>query len=57
LYLRGDSWTPFNVYEMAELQAGNGVQGPAIIHDPMTTTVIPPQRVMSFDNYRILHCR
>ena len=48
-------WTPFNVYEMAALKAGNIVQGPAIIRDPMTTVVIPPQRSMRFDKYRILH--
>ena len=48
-------WTPFNVYEMAALQAGNVVQGPAIIRDPMTTVVIPPQRKITFDKYRVLH--
>ena len=50
-------WTPFNVYEMAALQAGNEVVGPAIIRDPMTTVVIPPGRVMRFDKYRVLHYR
>ncbi len=48
-------WTPFNVYEMAALEAGNVVLGPAIIRDPMTTVVIPPQRKISFDKYRVLH--
>jgi N-methylhydantoinase A len=48
-------WTTFNVYEMAELKAGNVVQGPAIIRDPMTTVVVPPARTMTFDKYRILH--
>ena len=50
-----DGWTPFKVYEMAALKAGNVVPGPAIIRDPMTTVVIPPQRTMRFDKYRILH--
>jgi len=50
-----NQWTTFNVYEMAGLKAGNVVQGPAIIRDPMTTVVVPPQRTMSFDKYRILH--
>jgi acetone carboxylase, beta subunit len=53
----GGVWTSFNVYEMAELKAGNVVKGPAIIRDPMTTVVIPPKRSMRFDKYRILHYR
>ncbi|MBI4694953.1 MAG: hydantoinase/oxoprolinase family protein [Gammaproteobacteria bacterium] len=53
----GGQWTPFSVYEMVELEAGNVVEGPAIIRDPMTTVVIPPGRSMSFDKYRILHYR
>jgi N-methylhydantoinase A len=48
-------WTTFKVYEMARLKAGNVVQGPAIIRDPMTTVVVPPARSMRFDQYRILH--
>lgn len=51
----GGMWTPFKVYEMAALKAGNVIEGPAIIRDPMTTVVIPPKRTMSFDQYRILH--
>ena len=50
-----NQWTTFKVYEMAGLKAGNVVQGPAIIRDPMTTVVVPPKRTMSFDKYRILH--
>lgn len=48
-------WTLFSVYEMAQLQAGNVVEGPAIIRDPMTTVVIPPGRSIRFDKYRMLH--
>ena len=51
----GGRWTPFKVYEMAALKAGNVVEGPAIIRDPMTTVVIPPSRTMRFDQYRVLH--
>ncbi len=51
----GGVWTPFEVYEMAGLEAGNVVRGPAIIRDPMTTVVVPPGRTMRFDQYRILH--
>jgi N-methylhydantoinase A len=51
----GGMWQPFKVYEMSALKAGNVIEGPAIIRDPMTTVVIPPRRTMSFDQYRILH--
>ena len=50
-------WTPFKVYEMAALDAGNVLEGPAIIRDPMTTVVIPPKRAMRLDQYRVLHYR
>ncbi len=50
-----DAWVTFNVWEMAELLAGNVVEGPAIIRDPMTTVVIPPDKKMRLDEYLILH--
>ncbi|NNL84580.1 MAG: hydantoinase/oxoprolinase family protein, partial [Myxococcales bacterium] len=56
VYHRG-AFTPFRVYEMQELRAGNTVEGPAIIRDPMTTVVVPPGKRMEFDAYRILHYR
>jgi N-methylhydantoinase A len=52
-----NAWTKFSVYEMAELKPGNEIPGPAIIRDPMTTVVIPPQRLMWIDSRRILHYR
>jgi N-methylhydantoinase A len=52
-----NAWTPFDVYEMAELKPGNEIPGPAIIRDPMTTVVIPPERIMWIDTRRILHYR
>ena len=51
------AWVTFNVYEMALLEPGNLVAGPAIIRDPMTTVVIPPHMEMWFDAYKILHYR
>lgn len=45
----------FEIFEMGELLPGNVVQGPAIIRDPMTTVVIPPDRRMRLDQYKILH--
>lgn len=52
-----DKWLDFKVWEMAELKAGNVVEGPAIIRDPMTTVIVPPGKRMEFDKYRILHYR
>ncbi len=52
-----NAWAPFKVYEMAALKPGNEIHGPAIIRDPMTTVVIPPERMMSIDARRILHYR
>ena len=50
-----DQWLEFDVWEMAELQPGNVIRGPAIIRDPMTTVVIPPAREMSIDSHKLLH--
>ena len=50
-----NGWVEFKVWEMAKLMAGNVVEGPSIIRDPMTTVVIPPDKKMRFDEYLILH--
>ena len=50
-----DSWCKFKVWEMSKLTSGNKILGPAIIRDPMTTVVIPPEHEMSLDEYLVLH--
>ena len=50
-----DSWQKFKVWEMSKLTSGNKIPGPAIIRDPMTTVVIPPQHEMFLDEYLVLH--
>jgi N-methylhydantoinase A len=50
-------WVDFTVWQMEELKAGNVVAGPAIIRDPMTTVVIPPEKRVELDEYLILHYR
>ncbi len=50
-------WTGFDVWQMGELSAGNVVHGPAVIRDPMTTVVIPPDRRIEIDRYLCLHYR
>ena len=49
-----NQWLPFKIFEMGELLPGNVLQGPAIIRDPMTTVVVPPDKSMRFDEYKIL---
>lgn len=47
----------FKIWQMSELAAGNVIEGPAIIRDPMTTVVIPPGKRIEIDEYLVLHYR
>jgi len=47
-------WTEFDIWEMDLLEAGNRVDGPAIVEHPMTTLVIPPQNYVELDEYRLI---
>jgi len=47
----------FKVWQMGELEAGNVIQGPAIIRDPMTTLVVPPDKRIEIDAFMVLHYR
>lgn len=51
------TWRDFTVWQMEALLAGNVIEGPAIIRDPMTTVVIPPGKRIEFDEYLVLHYR
>jgi acetone carboxylase beta subunit len=55
-YMDG-KWAKFNVWEMDLLQAGNRIDGPAIIEHPMTTLVIPPENYVEFDEHRFIWYR
>ena len=50
-----ESWCKFKLWEMSKLASGNKILGPAIIRDPMTTVVIPPEHEMYLDEYLVLH--
>ena len=50
-------WVPFKIWQMGELTAGNVVNGPAIIRDPMTTVVVPPGKRIEIDGFLCLHYR
>ncbi|MFC5996457.1 hydantoinase/oxoprolinase family protein [Pseudonocardia hispaniensis] len=47
----------FDIYEMDELQAGNVINGPAVIEHPATTLLIPPTHHVEFDSRRLIHYR
>jgi len=49
-----DRWVLFDVWEMDLLEAGNCIQGPAIIEHPMTTLVVPTGKQVMFDEYRFI---
>ena len=51
------AWIDFDVWEMAGLEPGNTVVGPAIVRDPMTTVVVPPGHEMHMDEFKILRYR
>jgi len=55
-YHRGQDIT-FTIYEMDELQAGNVVNGPAVIEHPATTLLIPPAHHVTFDERRLIRYR
>jgi N-methylhydantoinase A len=48
------SWIQFNIWEMDLIEAGNKVQGPAIIEHPMTTLVVPPKTYIEVDHNKLL---
>lgn len=52
-YWEGE-WLPWSIYEMDLLHAGNVVPGPAILEDPATTLVVPPDRQARLDEHRCI---
>jgi len=55
-YMDG-KWLKFDLWEQDSLEAGNRVDGPAIIEHPMTTLVIPPQNYVEFDERKFIWYR
>lgn len=43
-----------SVFELARLKPGNEIKGPAIIEDPTTTVVVPPDRSVRVDEFRTI---
>lgn len=52
-YCQGE-WMPFDIYDMEHLKAGNVVAGPAVIEDPATTLILPPDHQARFDEHRFI---
>jgi len=55
-YMDG-KWLPFDLWEMDLLEAGNRIDGPAIIEHTMTTLVIPPENYVEFDEHKFIWYR
>jgi acetone carboxylase, beta subunit len=52
-YMDG-GWKKFDLWEQDQLEAGNRIDGPAIIEHTMTTTVIPPQNYVQLDKHKFM---
>ncbi|MFO8009255.1 MAG: hydantoinase/oxoprolinase family protein [Dehalococcoidia bacterium] len=50
-------WITFGTYEQDMLEAGNRIDGPAIIEHTQTTFLIPPQNYVELDQYKFMHYR
>lgn len=47
-------WLRFRILDMERVEAGNVIDGPAILEDPATTLVVPPGRRARFDERRFI---
>lgn len=50
-FFKGEAFPNVNIYEWDSLKPGNRIPGPAIVENPVSTLVVPPQRAMSIDEY------
>ncbi|MFX1592865.1 MAG: hydantoinase/oxoprolinase family protein [Promethearchaeota archaeon] len=50
-----NEWHEASLWEMASVNSGNEIQGPAIIEAPATTLVVPPSYIVKLDKHRIFH--
>ena len=49
-----EKWMTFDLWEQDLLEAGNRVDGPAIIEHTMTTFLIPAENYVELDKYRFM---
>ncbi len=50
-----DKWHEAQIWEMNLINAGNTLEGPAVIEAPATTLVVPPGARVKLDKHRIFH--
>jgi N-methylhydantoinase A/acetone carboxylase beta subunit len=50
-----NKWHEASIWEMAFINSGNVIPGPAIIEAPATTLVVPPDYKVRLDKHRIFH--
>ncbi len=50
-----DDYAETDLYELAEVEAGNSIAGPAIVESVATTFTIPPGRSARLDRHHIFH--
>ena len=51
----GDRDAETEIFELTEIQAGNSIEGPAIVESVATTFAIPPGRAARLDGHQIFH--
>jgi acetone carboxylase beta subunit len=51
----GDDQAQTDIYELAEVEAGHSIEGPAIVESVATTFAIPPGRSARLDRHQIFH--
>jgi N-methylhydantoinase A len=54
-FAEADGFTQTSVYDRIRLRPGDKVPGPAIVEEPDSTTVCPPDYAVSVDEYLNLH--
>jgi acetone carboxylase, beta subunit len=51
----GDDYAQTDLYELADVEAGNSIAGPAVVESVATTFAIPPGRSARLDRHHIFH--
>lgn len=51
VFFSGDGWLDTPIYDRAKLGAGATAQGPLVVEEPTTTTVVYPDQKLSVDQY------
>jgi acetone carboxylase beta subunit len=51
----GDDYANADLYELAEVEPGNSIEGPAIVESVATTFAVPPERSARLDRHHLFH--